>query len=474
MGYNFVAADRDQLMLLPPSVAEWLPDDHLAWFVLDTVVELDVSEFLAGYRADGRGGAAYDPVMMVGLLIYAYCVGERSSRRIEKRLVEDVAFRVIAANQQPDHATIARFRAGHEEAITGLFTQVLGVCERAGLVRPGLVAIDGTKMRSRASREANRTAAQLAAAILAEAAAIDAAEDAAAAMAGEESAVPPELRSRLGRRDKLRAMLDELNAEAAEKSYETQLARRAETERATGKKLGGRKPSPDSSKRKSRQHANTTDPDSRLMRTGDGYLQGFNAQAVSTEDQVVLAAQVTNEATDAGSFQPMVAAAKKNVKKTGSKRRVRKAVADAGYFTDDNAATEGIDAHIAPSQAKNIDETAQAEIERDTVLGEVENGTLTPTEAAQRLGLGKSRIGQLLRNRRRGKRSLTAIMIDKLTSRAGRKTYNKRAGMIEPVFGQIKHNRGITGFLRDGLAAANSEWNLICTTHNLLKVYRAA
>jgi transposase len=145
VAYNFVAADREQLMLMPPSVADWLPDDHVAWFVLDVVAELDLSAFHAGYRLDGRGGAAYDPQMMLAVLIYAYCTGERSSRRIERRLVEDVAFRVVAANLQPDHATIARFRAQHQDAIARLFGQVLAVCARVGVLRPGLVAIDGTK-----------------------------------------------------------------------------------------------------------------------------------------------------------------------------------------------------------------------------------------------------------------------------------------------------------------------------------------
>ena len=140
-----MAADRDQLMLMPPSVTDWLPEDHLAWFLLDVVAELDLSAFYAVYQADGRGGAAYDPRIMLTVLIYAYCTGERSSRRIEKRLIEDVAFRVVAANQRPDHATVARFRANHETAVAGLFGQALAVCARAGLLRPGLIAIDGTK-----------------------------------------------------------------------------------------------------------------------------------------------------------------------------------------------------------------------------------------------------------------------------------------------------------------------------------------
>src|SRR3954453_6481711 len=163
---------------MPPSVADWLPEDHLAWFVIDVVAELDLSSFLAAYRLDGRGGAAYDPEMMLPPLVYSYCVDKRSSRRIERRLIEDVAFRVVAAKQQPDHATIARFRVNHESAIASLFGQVLAVCARTGLLRPGLVAIDGMKLNANASRDASRTAEQIAEKILAEAAATDAAEDA--------------------------------------------------------------------------------------------------------------------------------------------------------------------------------------------------------------------------------------------------------------------------------------------------------
>jgi len=156
MAYNFVAVDREQLLLMPPSVADWLPEDHLAWFVLDVVAELDLTDFYSGYRADGRGGAAYDPAVMLAVLVYAYCIGERSSRRIERRLTEDVAFRVVGANQLPDHATIARFRSSHETAIGALFGQVLKVCARQGLLRPGLVAIDGTRMVANASKETLR------------------------------------------------------------------------------------------------------------------------------------------------------------------------------------------------------------------------------------------------------------------------------------------------------------------------------
>ena len=479
MAYNFVSGDRDQLMLLPPSVADWLPDGHLAWFVLDVVAELDLSAFHRRYRADGRGGAAYDPQVMLAVLVYAYCVGERSSRKVERRLVEDVAFRVVAANQQPDHATIARFRAEHQNAIAGLFRQVLAVCARAGLLRPGLVAIDGTKLAANASRDASRTAEQLAKEILAEASATDAAEDiveddATAAMAAT-GEMPAGLGARGERRARLRALLQELEAEASEKSYEAHLARRAEKQAATGKPIRGRRPVPESATHKSRRQANVTDPDSRLLKTKDGYLQGYNAQAVATTDQFVVAAEVTNLAMDAPAYTPMIDAAKKNLKAAGERRRLRRVVADAGYWSADNVAKKGIDSYIAPGRARQLKQIAETEHARAAILNQVQAGDIDTLHAAEQLGMTRARVNQLLRRRRAGDPDpLTTTMIAKLDTPAGRKTYRKRAATIEPVFAHIKHNRNIRRLSRRGLTAADSEWKLICATHNLLKIHRLA
>jgi transposase/predicted XRE-type DNA-binding protein len=471
VAHNFVVADRDQLLLMPPSVAEWLPEDHLAWFVLDVVAELDLAEFLAAYRSDGRGGAAYEPAMMVALLVYAYCVGERSSRRIQRRCVEDVAFRVVAANHAPDHATIARFRVTHQEALAGLFGQVLGLCERAGMIRPGLLAIDGTKMAADASRDANRTAEQLAREILDEAAAVDAAED---AEHGDASGAElPAAMAPKGRRAKLRALLDELEAEAAEKSYDAHLERRAQQEAETGRPIRGRRPTPDAATHRSRRHANTTDPDSRLLKTKDGFVQGYNAQAAATADQVIVAATVTNGATDAPAFGPVVKDAKTNLRRAGSRRRVRTVVADAGYWSNDNAATSGVEAIIAPGKARNLDQITAADQARTEVLDQVERGELTKPEAAEQLGVTRTRVNQLLRKRRRGSpATLTTAMVAKLATPRGQRLYRQRAASIEPVFAQIKHNRGFRSFARRGLAAADSEWKLIAASHNLLKLWR--
>lgn len=471
MAYNFVVADRAQLLLMPPSIADWLPADHLAWFALDVVGEFDLGDFLAAYRTDGRGGAAYDPAMMVALLVYAYCVGERSSRRIQRRCVEDVAFRVLAANHTPDHATIARFRVTHQEALARLFAQVLALCERAGMIRPGLIAIDGTKMAANASRDANRTAEQLAKEILGEAAAVDAAED---LQHGEASGSElPEGMAPKGRRAKLRVLLDELETEAAKKSYEAHLERRAAQEAATGRTVRGRPPKPDSATHRARQHANTTDPDSRLLKTKGGYIQGYNAQAAATADQVIVAASVTNGAHDAPSFVPLVEETKANLRRAGSKRRVRTVVADAGYWSNDNATTGGVEAIIAPGKASKLDEITAAERARSEVLDQIELGALTKPQAADRLGVTRTRVNQLLRKRRRGSpETLTTAMVDKLSTPRGRRLYRQRAASIEPVFAQTKHNRGLRSFSRRGLAAADSEWKLIATTHNLLKLWR--
>lgn len=217
MPQNFLACDREQSLLLPPDLREWLAEDHLAWFVIEVVAQLDVGSFYAAYRADGHGRAAHDPQMMLTLLIYAYCSGERSSRGIERRCREDVAFRVVTANQAPDHATIARFRVRHQEALASLFGQVLGLCVEAGLVRAGVIAVDGSKFAAAASDSAIRSYEEIAAEVLGEAAAVDGAED---AMHGGDrgDGLPEHLRSRGGRRAWLREAKERLERERAAKA----------------------------------------------------------------------------------------------------------------------------------------------------------------------------------------------------------------------------------------------------------------
>ena len=247
MAFNFLPCDRDQSYLLPPSLEDWLPEDHLAWFLLDAVGQMDLHPFYARHREDGWGAPAFEPSMMVTLLLYAYCIGERSSRRIERRCLEDIAFRVITANSAPDHSTIARFRRDNEQALAACFTQVLALCAAAGLVRVGVVAVDGTKLEANASLYANRGPEAIEREVqgmLAEAAATDLREDELLGADNRGDELPEGLRSREGRLSRLKECKARLEAEDVKARYEAELARRAAIEKQTGRRPVGRPPKP--------------------------------------------------------------------------------------------------------------------------------------------------------------------------------------------------------------------------------------
>jgi len=268
-------------------------------------------------------------------------------------------------------------------------------------------------------------------------------------------------------------VLEELQAESAEHSYEAVMAKRAAKEAETGKKIRGKKPAADRQKNRGRQNGNITDPDSRLMNTKDGFVQGFNAQAVATMDQFVIAAEVSNQAFDAPLYEDVIGTAKTNLKRAGEKRRLRRVVADAGYWSEHNTLLRGVDSLIAPGRARKLRQIAETEQRRSQVIDQAQAGELTKHEAAEELGVSVPRVNQILRRRRAGDPDqLTAASIAKIDSPHGRRTYARRAGAIEPVFAQIKHNRKIRTISRRGLTAADSEWKLICATHNLLKLYR--
>jgi transposase len=472
MAINVRPFDREQLFLMPPSVGEWLPEGHLAWFVLDVVAELDLAGFYAGHREDGRGGAVYDPGVMLAVLVYAYCVGERSSRRIERRLVEDVGFRVVAANQFPDHATLARFRGRHQEAITELFDQVLGLCVAEGLVASGVVAIDGTKVEANASAWSNRTRRQIAEEILAEAERVDAAEDEALGdRRGDE--LPERWADRRDRRARLREALRQLDAQGAA-DWESYMAARAAKEKAAGRKLAGRKPTEQSQRGKVR-HVNTTDPESRMVRARNRFLQGYNAQAAVSEDHIVVAADVTNVGNDTTCFEPMVTATNANLAGAGADP-VGVFVADAGYWSTDNAslavnaavliapvpATRGITDRHDPRLAK-----------RRAVLARLHAGKISFRRAAEQMGVSETWARELLRAYRSDgpdPAQVRSEMEDRLATEAGAARYAKRKITVEPVFGNIKANLRFRRFSRRSLPAVTSEWRLICATHNILKL----
>ena len=459
MAQNFIACDREQELLLPPSLREWLPEDHLAWFVIDAVAAMDLTVFYASYRADGHGRAAHDPAMMVTLLIYAYAIGERSSRRIERRCIEDVAMRVICANQRPDHTTVARFRQRHEAALAGLFSEVLALCAESGLVRVGVVAIDGTKVHANASQHATRSYEEIAREILAEADAVDAGEDEQfGAARGDE--LPPELATAQGRRGWLREAkrrLDDKRAQEArpiarsrpdrlkeakrrlEEEHDVECRANADYEayRARGRMKDGRRfgrpPNPYRPPETPAGKINITDPDSRNVKTSRGWVQGYNAQAVCTEQQIVIAAEVTVDSPDFGHLEPMVATTEIELAAAGITSSPEVVLADAGYWH-------------------------QAQMETLTGRGTV---VLIPPDAGKRKGARPGWDG-----------GPYAFMRRVLASQRGGELYSKRQGMIEPVFAHTKFNRRMDRFQRRGRSAVRSEWRLITATHNLLKLYK--
>ena len=432
MSQNFLSCDRDQQMLLPADMREWLAEDHLAWFVLDAVGEMDLTGFLSNYRDDGWGRAAHDPEMMVALLLYSYAVGERSSRKIEKRLSEDIAFRVIAANQAPDHSTIARFRARHQDELAELFSETLVLCRKAGLVSVGTIALDGTRIRANAADRQNRTYEQLAREILEEAAEIDAAEDERFGdKRGDE--LPGD---RTSRRQKLRDAKRRLDQEHEAKEAEMTAwkAAMAEHTAATGyvRKNNPRKPRPLPAKEGRR--INITDPDSRPVKTRHGFIQGYTAQAVATEDQVIVAAELITGGNERHRLEPMARAAEAELRKAGIDERPEVALADAGYWNSPQI--EALEA-----RGTNV---------------------LCPPDADSRKAPTKIRSGPDYERMRR-----------RLKEPDAEAAYRRRQQMIEPVFAQIKSRQRAAKFSRRGLAACRAEWRLTAATHNLLKLYRA-
>jgi transposase len=442
MPQNFLSCDRDQDWLMPPSLQDWLADGHLAWFVLDALEQVELAGVYGSYRADGHGRAAHDPGMMVALLVYAYAVGERSSRQIERRCMEDVAFRVIAGNRQPDHTTIARFRVRHERALADLFVSVLALCARAGMVRVGTVAVDGTKLRANAGLSANRelpAIRQEVEKILGEAAEVDAAEDALFGDArGDE--LPLELTDRASRRARLQRAQRELEAEAqaAEDEYRTVIAAREEHRERTGRNPTGRPPKPPQQRRNLRGRTpkrNISDPESRIMSSRGQLVQGYNAQALVGAGRVILAAEVTSSPNDSHQLAVMVATARENLHAVGHHEKIKCVLADGGYWNQHDIQTvrETNTTVIVPTH----DPHRQTERQRTPVRG-----------------LEADRINKML------------------NTKAGRRLYRKRAEMVEPVFAHTKHTRGIDRFARRGRESVQNEWKLIAATHNLLKLFR--
>lgn len=424
---TFRPYEPDQMVLLPPSLSDWVPENHLARFVSDLVDTLDLSAIEETYTEE-RGYPPYHPCMMVKVLLYAYCTGTYGSRRIARQLHDSVALRYLAAGNQPDFRTISDFRKQHLEALRGLFEQVLTICREAGMVKLGRVAVDGTKMKANASkhkamsygrmREKEKTLKREIRQLLDRAEAADRDDDQRYGSGGGGEDLPAELARRDSRLKKIREARAALEARARE---------RAEAE---GK-------DPEQAKPRPKDQYNFTDPESRIQKTNSGYIQGYNAQSsVDAEWQVIVAQHVTPTTVDAQQMQPAVDRIKKSLR---AKPKV--ILADAGYWSEENVKRlqkERIEAFIATRREKH---------------GE-------PRRVAAR-----GRAPKSLTVRERMERALSTVR--------GRKAYARRKAIVEPVFGQIKHARGFRQFLLRGLKHVEGEWALVTTAHNMLKLFTA-
>jgi transposase len=450
---NYLPYTLDQRLLLPPDMRDWLPEGHLALFIADVVAELDLSAIERVYEAkDTRGRAGFDPRMMVALLLYAYCVGRPSSRKIERATYEDVAFRVLSGDQHPDHDCIATFRKQHLGALAGLFTQGLRLCREAGLVKLGHIAIDGSKFKASASKhkamsyermgEAEKRLEQEVTELLARADRVDAEEDAEYGKGRRGEELPKELARRESRLAKIREAKAALEAEAKNKA-----AHKAEGKPPEGPDGPGpagsaspQAPAPppsEQAKPDPKAQRNFTDPESRIMPDGankGAFVQAYNAQiAVDAEAQVIVAVEVTTRANDVRELVPMAQAIVANIGELAQTTS-----ADAGYFSKDNVehpVFSTTNLLVPPSRQKHGQEPAAGS-----------NGAAA---------------------------SPADRMRHKLASDAGRALYKMRKAIVEPVFAQIKMVRGLRQFLLRGFAAARGEFALMALTHNLLKLFRS-
>jgi transposase len=428
MSKTFRPYEPDQLLLLPPSLADWVPEDHLARFVGDVVATLDLRAIEETYTEE-RGYPPYHPRLMVGLLLYAYCTGVYSARKIGRQVIDSVAFRFLAAGHTPDFRTLNEFRRRHGSALAALFEQVLRLCRQAGLGKLGRVAIDGTKSKANASKHKAMSYGRMkqdearlrqeVAELLRRAEQADRDEDAQYGTDRRGDELPAELARRESRLRTIAAAKAALEAEARTAAV------------AAGK-------DPDDTPPEDRAQRNFTDPESKIQRSGDGFVQGYNAQLVVADDQLIVAQHVTAAAPD---VQEAVPALRRLKAMLG---RVPKVVlADGGYWSDANVRTlegQGSEVLIATLRPRR--------------------GHQAPTAPAPR---GRPPAGLSPQQR----------MERRLATRRGRRLYALRKTLVEPVFGQIKHARGFRQFLRRGLTRVGEEWALVCSAHNLLKLFAA-
>ena len=452
MSKTYRSWDPDQAYLLPPSPSDWLPEDDLVYFVLDTVRDLKLKAITRKYEnGDGRGFPPYHPRMMVTLLLYSYTQGVFSSRRIMKRCERDAAYRVIVHDDAPNFRTISDFRKLHLAELEGLFVQVLRLCQEVGLVKLGHVSLDGTKVKANASRhkamgygrmkEEEKRLRKEIRALLNRAEATDADEDERYGRDRRGDELPEELSRRKDRLKKIREALKALETKAKAAAEAERKRRQEEDRKRGGKPRQGHQGKEVKDVPDDKKQYNFTDPETSIMKANNkGFDQCGNAQAaVDRENQVIVAADVTNEANDKKQLRPMVKQAKQNV---GRGQRIDKFSADSGYFSEDNvmwAERQKLDAYIATGRLKH-------------------NEKVPPRPR------GRPPNGLTIKER----------MARKLRTKKGRETYAQRKWITEPVFGQIKRGMGFMQFLLNGIEKMRSEWRMVCMAHNLRKLWAAA
>jgi transposase len=448
MGRGFISGDRNQLLLLSPSVDKWVPKNHMVRFIWDIVKQIKLPAFYLSYGTEGR--PPYDPAMMLAVLIYAYCQGRRSSRKISRACEEELPYRWLTGNTVPDHCAISRFRSRHEKLMKTVFCEILSVCAEAGLVRVGDVFLDGTKIKGNASLSANRTLDQLNKEIermLDEARAQDEEEDRLYGANRRGDELPEELedpQSRLARLKEAKARL-EAKAKAEREEQGKKLRDRGEEEKASGRKKPGPKPKDPEEAVQHDRKANVTDPASRIMKTRQGYVQGYNGQAVVSKDQIILGAEVTQDENDLHQLEPMLQEAKASLEEAGIEKNMDACMADTGYWRDD-LPVESIEAD-GPKLFIAVQKDSK---QREQCDAEEHSSGRIPADASSRERMGR-----------------------RLGTKRGKAKYKLRGQTVEPIFGQIKAALGIYGFMRRGINAVRSEWKLICACHNLMKLFRA-
>lgn len=448
MAHFFRAPDRRQRFLLPIDMMDWLPQDDIVHLIVDAVDGMDLGGFEASCKVGRAGQAPFAPAMILALLIYGYSHGIRSSRAIERLCRRDAGYRFIVGDDVPDHTVIARFRQRHAERMKSVFLQVLELCREAGMVRLGLVALDGTKVKANAALDANRTAKSIEDEIdriLAEAEAADAREDRQFGAESGGPGLPAGLKRRDDRLARLKACREKLanRAAAAATRQQEKIAAREAQEASTGKRKRGRKPKAPDPSADPHRAVNPTDPDSAIMKTRRGFVQGYNAQAVVTPDQIILAADVTTEANDVRQLTGMLDQAQANVEAVvGEDAVLGAAVADAGYWSDANAAAETEECELFIATQKDH---RQRKALRDAPAP---RGRMPKTMTA------RDRMDRKLRTKR------------------GRALYRQRSAAVEPVFGQMKDRQGAGCFSMRGLERCRGEWQLDAAVHNLRKLHR--